>query len=375
MDQQVFQLKQKRKPELQEQISKLEKQLFLKREKYQEFLTDLETNNPQYYNTKYKMDILDLEGMRAMLQDDQAFIEYFVGDSAIYAFKITKTEFEAFALDGQESMTARVGDLRKSIYGFFLSSSDRSDQMKSKYAKQYTDRAYKMYQKLIEPLGALPERLIIVPAGAMCDMPFEPLLTEKVAKPEEYKKHPFFLRKHIISYTYSATLLKEMTGREHTPTPGTYLGFAPSFGESAASVIRGKRFALSPLAFNKPEIENINKLLGTGDVYKDKDATENQFKEIASNYQIIHFATHGMANSKDPDFSLLAFTEVEDGEENEFLYVSDLYNIELQADMVVLSACETALGKNFRGEGIMSMARGFSYAGAKSIFTTLLVCQ
>lgn len=371
LEQEVFQLTQQNNPQFQEAIKKLKKQIFIKKEAYQDFLKNLELNNPQYYNTKYKLEILDLEQMRALLKEDQAFIEYFVGDSSLFAFKITKTEFEAYQLDGQENMLARVGDLRKSIYGYFLSSKDRSEQIKSKFAKQYTDRAYKMYQKLVEPLGSLPKRLIIIPAGSMCDMPFEPLLMQQVSDPEKYKSHPFLIKEHIISYAYSATLLKEMMQKEHLPTKHTYVGFAPSFGKSAASVIRGKRFSLSPLAFNKPEIENINALLGTGTVFKDIEATENQFKAIASDYKIIHFATHGMANSNDPDYSLLAFTEVRDDKENEFLYVSDLYNLELNAEMVVLSACETALGKHFRGEGIMSLARGFSYAGAKSIFTTL----
>ena len=371
LEQEVFQLIQQGKPELQEKIVALNKKIFIKKEAYQSFLSDLEQNNPQYYQTKYQLNILNLEQIRALLKDDQGVVEYFVGDSSIYAFKITKTEFEVYTLDGQESMLARVNDFRKSIYGFFLSSKDRSDQMKSKYAQQYSNRSHQMYQKLVAPLGALPKRLIIIPAGPMCDMPFEPLLTEPVTELDKYKQHPYLLRNHVISYAYSATLLKEMMHKEHAATTGTYVGFAPSFGKTAASLIRGKRFALSPLAYNQPEIENIQALLGSGTVFKDGEATEDQFKQIASDYQIIHFATHGMANSKDPDFSLLAFTEVPDDKENEFLYVSDLYNLELQADMVVLSACETALGKNFKGEGIMSLARGFSYAGAKSIFTTL----
>jgi len=371
LEQKVFQLVQERSANNDEVIKTLKKQLFIKKEAYQDFLTELETNNPQYYNTKHKLDILGLDDMRALLKENQGFIEYFVGDSSIFAFKITKTEFEVFTLDGQESMMARVGDLRESIYGYFLSSKDRSDQMKAKYAQQYSERGYKMFQKLIEPLGALPKRLIIIPAGPMCDMPFEALLTKEISDPAKYKSHPFLVKDHIVSYSYSGTLLKEMMEKNHPPAANTYLGFAPSFGKSAASVIRGRRFSLSPLAFNKPEIEKVNEMLGTGTVFKDGDATEGQFKEIASDYSIIHFATHGMANSNDPDYSLLAFTEVKDDIENEFLYVGDLYNIELSAEMVVLSACETALGKNFRGEGIMSLARGFSYAGTKSIFTTL----
>ncbi|MCH2021998.1 MAG: CHAT domain-containing protein [Saprospiraceae bacterium] len=371
LEQSIFLLSQEQIAENNEKIKELKKKMFLKKKTYQDFIEKLEINNPEYYNIKYKLDILSLEEIQALLKKDQAFIEYFIGDSSVFAFKITKSSLETFTLEGEESMQTRVGDLRKSIYGYFLFSRDRSDQMKSKYAQQYTKGAHRMYKNLIEPLGALPKHLIIIPAGPMCDMPFETFLTNPVKDPLNYKAHPYLIKDHIISYSYSATLLKEMVNKEHQPTTGVYLGFAPSFGKSSVSVVRGQRFSLSPLAFNKTEIHKVNQLLGTGTIFEDATATENKFKELASDYKIIHFATHGMANSEDPDYSLLAFTLIDDDKENEFLYVGDMYNLKLNAEMVVLSACETALGKNFRGEGIMSLARGFSYAGAKSIFTTL----
>jgi len=149
------------------------------------------------------------------------------------------------------------------------------------------------------------------------------------------------------------------------------LAFAPEFGQGAASFVRGRRFALSPLTYNKREVERVREIWGEGDIFMGQEATEDKFKALGEDYKIIHFATHGMANDQDPDFSLLAFTEIADSIENEFLYVSDIYNMQLKADLVVLSACETALGELNEGEGSISLARSFSYAGAKSIFTTL----
>lgn len=372
LEQTVFQLSQENNPNLTEKIKQLNKQIFLKKRTYQDFLKDLENNNPQYYQTKYQLNILDLKQIQALLKENQALIEYFVGDSSCYAFKITPSNLELIDLGKQANLSNSVLNFRNSIYGYFLSNPDKSIQLQSKFSTQYANSAYKLYQQLIEPLGELPQRLIIIPAGAICDMPFESLLMEKVTQPEQYNSHPFLVKKHSISYCYSATLLQEMIQQVHEPTQQTYVGFAPSFSKNTkTSPIRGKRFALAPLVFNEPEVENINKLLGSGTIFKNKDATEAQFKAIASDYKVIHFATHGMANSEHPDYSLLAFTEIKDQQENEFLYVSDLYNLRLNADMVVLSACETALGKHSRGEGILSLARGFSYAGAKSIFTTL----
>ena len=88
-------------------------------------------------------------------------------------------------------------------------------------------------------------------------------------------------------------------------------------------------------------------------------------------YSVIHLSTHGKADDRVGDYSFLAFTEIPDSLENEYLYVRDLYNLRLNADMVVLSACETGIGELQRGEGILSLARGFTYAGAKSIINSL----
>ena len=91
----------------------------------------------------------------------------------------------------------------------------------------------------------------------------------------------------------------------------------------------------------------------------------------AGKYRILHLSTHGKADSRVGDFSYLAFYPQPDSLDNELLFVRDIYNLDLNADLVMLSACETAIGELKRGEGIISLARAFAYAGAKSIFTTL----
>ena len=130
------------------------------------------------------------------------------------------------------------------------------------------------------------------------------------------------------------------------------------------------RLALGPLQYNDDEVLVIDALVGA-DVFVDSLATEDRFTSLAGDYRILHLSTHGKANDKVGDYSFLAFYEQDDSLENEWLYNRELYNLKLNADMVVLSACETGIGELQRGEGIISLARGFSYAGAKSIITTL----
>ena len=108
-----------------------------------------------------------------------------------------------------------------------------------------------------------------------------------------------------------------------------------------------------------------------GDYFVNSDATEQKFYDVAGDYRMVHLSTHGVADARQGDYSYLAFAEQKDSIENEFLYVRDIYNTQLNADLVFLSACETAQGELQRGEGIISLARAFAYAGAKSIITTL----
>ncbi|HYK22706.1 MAG TPA: CHAT domain-containing protein, partial [Pyrinomonadaceae bacterium] len=90
-------------------------------------------------------------------------------------------------------------------------------------------------------------------------------------------------------------------------------------------------------------------------------------------YRIVHFATHGLINNQHPELSgiVLSLVDREGRSQNGFLRLYDLYNLKLSADLVVLSACQTALGKEVRGEGLVGLTRGFMYAGAPRVVASL----
>lgn len=348
-------------------------ELFEQKQAYEKFEEELGQKYPQYYNLRHQIQIHDLEAVRKVLEADQALLEYFVADGGTYLIKITQSTFDIYPIEWTEAELKKdVYNFRKSIYSFYLGGGNKSQEARQAYAEDYSKYSHKFYQKLIAPAEPLPQRLVVVPAGALAEIPFETLIKEKPSDPLSYKTHDYMLQSHSISYAYSSSLLEEMQNQAHEKKPeNTFLAFAPQFGNKNKKV-SSQRFALSPLVFNTQEVDGIKKLLGTGDLFVNEKALEKTFKEKAGNYQIIHFATHGLANSRDPEHSFLAFTEIEDDDpHNEFLYVRELYDTRLNADLVVLSACQTAVGKSYRGEGVVSLARGFAYAGAKSLFTTL----
>jgi CHAT domain-containing protein/Tfp pilus assembly protein PilF len=346
-------------------INDLEEQILGFKNKYADLIATFESEYPDYYDLKYAVSTVSVDEIRDnILQPNQAMLEYFVGDDMIFAFVITKDLFQVFNIDKNFALEDSVRAMRKSIFEWRPRADDADEKLKT-----YQRTSFFLYDRLLRPFEhVLPEKLIIIPGGVLGYLPFEALLEESPQSGDGFAQYSYLIRNKQISYSYSATLLKEML--KNTNTGREVLGFAPSFGEYHRDSLPENLPYLKGLNNNEKEVEAIQKLLG-GRVFTGEDATLQTFLEIAPLYKILHLATHGKANDKADEYSYLAFSYIIDDLDNELLYAGSLYNTELRADMVVLSACETGIGDFQQGEGILSLARGFSYAGAKSIVTTL----
>ncbi len=346
-------------------INELEEGILDLKNEYARLVAIFENEYPDYYDLKYAVTTVSVDEIRdEILQPNQAMLEYFVGDDVISAFVITKDLFQVFNINKNFALEDSVRAMRKSIFEWRPRGDNADENLEI-----YQNTASFLYDRLIRPFEhVLPEKLIIVPGGVLGYLPFEALLEEKPQSGDGFAQYSYLIHNKQISYSYSATLLKEML--KNTNTGREVLGFAPSFGGYDKDSLPENLPYLKKLDNNEKEVDAIQELLG-GRVFKGEDATLQAFLEIAPLYKILHLATHGKANDKADEYSYLAFSYILDSVENELLYASNLYNTELRADMVVLSACETGIGDFQQGEGILSLARGFSYAGAKSIVTTL----
>ncbi len=311
----------------------------------------------------------------------QALLEYFVGDSSIFLFALRPDAILVREVKKDFPLKKWVNDLREGLYLPYVNDTAKID--KAAGAAQYARAAHALYVKLFEPVRdflAGYRELVIVPDGELGYLPFDVLLTEAAQNPESHRTHRYLMQKHRISLAYSATLLRDMRDKQHTRAPAkSFLGVAPSFPggvpDSAMLASRGLPVRLyqnrpGRLFQNQAEVAAIQAELG-GTALTGPDATEAQFMQQAGDYRILHLSTHGEADDEAGDYSYLAFTEQDDSLENEFLFNRELYNLRLNADLVVLSACKTGVGELKRGEGVISLTRGFAYAGAKSIVTSL----
>jgi len=220
-----------------------------------------------------------------------------------------------------------------------------------------------LYQHLLEKiLKKINTKEIIVLADDVLNyLPFEALSLSG--------EHPeYLIKKYQISHANSLTLLKEQIQVDNK-VKNTLLAYAPSFDEKENEQPQQVRSDLGPLLYNKDEAKAISTFFN-GKTRLGSHASLDSFIKDAKNHNILHFATHAAANDEYPDYSYLAFAP-DHGQRASLLYVKDLYGYHLNADLVTLSACQTGLGKLEKGEGMLSLARGFSYSGAKSLATTL----
>lgn len=359
----------------------LREKLIHKKQTYEALVKTLEADNPKYHQLKYDIATTDIATIQSIIiKDNQVLVEYFVGEDSLYLFKVTKDDFKVISKPIDFPLKEWVDSLRQGIYYCRLDI-DATQQDCDQLDRQYTEYGAKLYQKLIVPLNLsnATSDVIFIPDGVLGYIPFDALLAKPIpdSQQAQFHQYPYFGLEKTINYSFSATFLNELGQTSISNGKNQLLAFAPSFnlgqGEEIVSEnhIAAIRNSLSPLLFNQTEIEQIGEEVSITP-FSNLTANKKAFVEEAPNYKYIHIASHGKMNDENADLSYIAFTQNADStDQEELLYLRELYDLDIPAKMVVLSACETGIGELQNGEGIISLARGFSYAGAKSIITSL----
>lgn len=372
-----------------EKLRQFEEKHFNLKRTYEGILEQFEASYPQYYNLKYKTQTASVPEVQTSLDPQTALIEYFVGDSSIYILTITKEGFEVTPVKKDSDFYSIVAALGNS----FKSLSRKGEYIRS---------AARLYDLLIRPLERhinAKARWIVIPDGELYHIPFEALLSRTAAETEDYGDLAYLIKDHAISYHYSATLLLEsLTQTQQKAYPGDFSGFAPVFAESGDNgripethravfdttrrdwdvrSVTPDGVRLKPLPYSEEELSTIVEMMeekhkrSVGFLHH--QATEENFKSLAKEYRYVHVATHGFVVDKVPNLSGIVFSQptVLPSREDGILYSPEAYNLDLKADLVVLSSCESGVGTLVRGEGLMALTRGFLYAGAKNIIFSL----
>lgn len=318
-----------------------------------------------------EMSLVTVEKMaHEVLAPGQDMLEFHRGEEYLYAFLIRSGKAK---IETRKILWTK--DLDQMIHTF----NDLIYQQINDVA--YVNHAYQLYQILLAPFypSTLPKQLVIIPDGELAYLPFSALLTNPVAPSaaSQFKNHPYLIKKLPLCQWFSATSFVETQYKNaHQDWKHELLAYAPSFRtpDIPAQPI-AERSMLFPLVFSKDEVASVAaELSGAELLVEGEEAHKEHFFEYAPQSKIIHFATHGKVNEAAPWLSYIAFSNANIPDSSDYLFklrLDELYHTDLTAEMVVLSACETGIGKMVKGEGAISIARGFIYAGARSIITTL----
>jgi len=307
------------------------------RDDFEHYIKSLDEKYPAYYQYKYADDVSSLSDLQQYLaKDNQSFVHYFIGDTVSYILAIIPQSTKFVRLSQKEFS-------RDELIAFLQMCSDK-EKLNNNYPA-FAAMSHSIYKSLFQKLQLPKGRVIIcadnflIPFDALCD---------------DTKGRHFLLNDYSFSYVYSARyLMKQFT---NSAAVGNFLGFAPV---SFATYLQMPELKDAADALHASASYYKSDKLFTG-----QDATRSNFFNYASSYSVVSVFSHALADTSGSEPRIFMHDSV--------IYLSDLQRLNNPAArLVLLSACQTNIGKNATGEGVYSLARGFSSAGIPSVVATL----
>ncbi len=317
----------------------LEDEIFKQKQQLELLEQNIRNNNPLYYQSFIDTNLLTIEVVRnRLLNDHDALIEYFSGDSAVYSIMITKNNSTISRIDKKafdnitSEFTARISNAE------FL----------NKEYRKFVEISNGLYKLLFNNSPPPQGRIIISPAGKY--FPFEALAVNLDKAPS------YFIEDHAISYTYSARYLLNNFRRNNSVQPRNFIGIAPV---SFSPMMR-----LSPLVGSDRSLDRVQSRFWQGDNLKQDQASRANFTQRFFRYKVIQLYTHGSETGFNKQPTLFFADSA--------LLLSDLiYENKPLTELIVISACESGSGNLYQGEGVFSFNRGFAALGIPSSISNL----
>ncbi|HUR80381.1 MAG TPA: CHAT domain-containing tetratricopeptide repeat protein, partial [Thermoanaerobaculia bacterium] len=312
-----------------------------------------------------------LTEIQQLLDDDTTLLEYSLGAQRSYVWAVTRDSLRGFALPDR----ARIDALARRVHSL-ASARTQTLSERRKVDEDYRAAAAELSAMILGPLkNELDGRRIVIAAeGALQYMPY-------AALPLPSTNAPLAAEHEIVMIPSAATLALLRRASSHGAADKTLMVFAdPVFSESdpRVSVARSRDAAprMPRLPLTRLEAGSITRLVPQASVTTalDFDASRaTATGDAIRRHRIVHFATHGVLDSEHPEQSgiVLSLVDRNGKPQDGFLRLHDVYNLDLSADLVVLSACQTALGKEIRGEGLIGLTRGFMNAGVPRVVASL----
>lgn len=349
------------------QRDEIDRKLKLQEKKYQDIILQIQRTSHHYAHIS-PYGLKDIQ--KALLRKGQAIAEYFVSGQEIFLLFITPKKFFLHCIENSEVITERIDN-----YLDLISQPNSNKNLINKAGQ-------KLFLELFGPVKRQLHRvkhLVIAPDGNLHYFPFEALIRQiNGGKPR------YLLETMNISYTPSASAFLNLKSRKRQELPPiNILAFAdPVYNSQLNSSMNPEErkfslengFVFDRLPYSSNEVEGITHFFPDekNKIYTRQHATEDIIKKTdLSQFKIIHFATHGYFNHHRPFRSSLVLTLDDNPREDGFLQVQEIYKIKLNADLVVLSACNTAKGRLIKGEGVTGMYRAFLQRGARSVLMSL----
>jgi CHAT domain-containing protein len=309
-------------------------------------------------NTGYNPDnIMSTSDIQKKLKSDEQIVEFFWGTDSIYAISLTDQSANVTATANVSEIDSLLLAVRNMLEG------QRS--YSPVQVENYSLMTSRIYQQLFKPL-INRKKIIVIPDESLNLIPVEALVVKHQPEKKTYKNLAYLIYDHEITYAYSSSILFHKTISNRTEIKNV-LAFSYSDDSGKAGTDRQNHLEALPGTYK--ELETLSRIFKKVMRFSDRDALKANFISNAPEHDLIHLGVHGVGDPKVADNSRLIFRG--DSLESGDLYAYDIYNLNIDARLVVLSACETGLGKRQTGEGIFSIARAFSYAGCPSVVMSM----